>query len=378
VEARTPTVFWCGHLTPGHEKRRRQWLSPVQEVDADIKFSYPPFNNKLGLSFPAKVKRINAPSYGPSIANAVMAMFESEGMRSIARRLSFAIPRYKLSKLVQEKMVKVRDLIKHCKDTPDIDASSAPAVLQLEAFVEAFEKLGESDIKDLYDWEGFVGRFAESGWQSRLHFDHLLGNFGFTKEVSDTLRKTDFTNAKGEVETFEQHAFRWLGKAMAAYGPPGALVDVVNLIFAMTGDSWDGLSDIEIAQKIAHFSAKVVAARDNTGLWVPTHLFHDGETDDCLTWVLLEHIWSGQERKVLIQLPEDPDFGWLAEEWAGLPGCEVWRDPDSKNSMALRDTHLKNHRPKEEKHHGLLHFASFPHDHEIHVKGYRRTIMLHS
>merc|ERR1719277_83034 len=104
-------------------------------------------------------------------------------------------------------MVKVHDLIKHCEDTPDIDRSSAPAVLQLKAFVEAFEKLSESDIKDLYDWEGFVGRYADVGWQSKLHFDHLLGNFGFTPEVSDTLRKTNFTNAKGEVETFEQHAF---------------------------------------------------------------------------------------------------------------------------------------------------------------------------
>jgi len=288
------------------------------------------------------------PAYGPNIANAVMSMFESEGMRIAARRLSFSIPRYKLSKLVQEKMVKVRDLVKHCEDTPSISAGSARATENLLAFVQEFEKLDESSIKDIHDWERFVGRFVLSTeWQSKLHFDHLLGLFGFEREVADVLRKTSFTNAKGEVETFEQHALRWLGKALAAYGPPGALTDVVNLVFAMTGDSWDGLSDVEIAQKIKAFSEKVIVASDTSGVWVPTHCFHDGEIDDCLAWVLLEHIWGGQDRKVLIQLPEDPDFDALAKEWARLPGCEVWRDPDSRNAVALRDAH-KDHRPKEE------------------------------
>lgn len=374
-----PRVFWSGHLTPGHEKRRRQWLSPVQEADADVKFSFPPFNNKCGLSFPAQVKRITAPAYGPSIANAVMSMFESEGMRSIAKRLSFTIPRHELSKLVQEKMFKVHDLIRHCDDTPDIAASSAAAVEKLRAFVEEFETLTESDIKDVYDWEGFVGRHVVApGWQSKLHFDHLLGNFGFEKQVAETLRNTNFTNAKGEVDTFEQHALRWLGKAMAAYGPRGCLVDVVNLVFAMTGDTWEGLSDTEIAQKIEAFGARVVAARDTSGMWVPTHLFHDGETDDCLTWAVLEHVWNGQEHSVLIQLPEDADFDPLAETWASLPGCQVWRDPDSANMQALRDTHLKNHRPAEEPHHGMLHHATFPHDHKHHVTGYRRSALLRS
>ena len=32
-------------------------------------------------------------------------------------------------------------------------------------------------------------RVASPGWEERLHFDHLLGNFGFDKSASDALRQ---------------------------------------------------------------------------------------------------------------------------------------------------------------------------------------------
>merc|ERR1719382_1211310 len=81
-KAQTTRVFWSGHLTKGHEERRREWLSPICEADAEIKFSYPPFNNSLGLDFPASVKRINVPCFGPSIINAVMAIFQLDEMKN--------------------------------------------------------------------------------------------------------------------------------------------------------------------------------------------------------------------------------------------------------------------------------------------------------
>merc|ERR1711920_19099 len=101
--------------------------------------------------------------------------------------------------------------------------------------------LGTS-IESVSDWETFVNKHAKPGWQAKLHFDHLLDNFGFEKEASDLLRKTEFTKENGEKVSFEQHSFRWLSKAFGAYGPEGSLTDVVNLTFAMTDQDSDDLT----------------------------------------------------------------------------------------------------------------------------------------
>merc|ERR1719145_498910 len=143
-------------------------------------------------------------------------------------------------------------MVKYCQDTPEIAQKNAKAVQKLKDFVEEFQGLGTS-IKNVSDWEAFVNRHAKPGWQAKMHFDHLLDNFGFEKEASDLLRKTIFEKADGEKVTFEQHAFRWLGKALSAYGPEGALTDVVNLTFAMMDQESNGLTDIQIADSIKEF-----------------------------------------------------------------------------------------------------------------------------
>jgi hypothetical protein len=334
-------VFWSGHLTKGHEERRREWLSPISEADADIKFSYPPFNNKNNLDFPASVERLNVPSFGPNIINAVMALFQSGEMKDIAGRFGVKIPIYCLDKMVQEKMPKVRDMIKYCHESPEIAGSNAEAIRKLEQFVGEFEAIKEDSINGLSGWEAFISKHAKPGWQNKLHFDHLMGNFGFTDVASNALRSYKFTKEDGEVVTFEQHAFRWLSKALSGYKPPGALTDVVNYIFALTRDSYDGLDDVQIAEKIKAFGAKVSKGR-TADLWIPNYLFMDAELDDGLVWVLAEYLCKRNNKKlsVLIQLPPDAGFDKLAAEWLKIPGCEVWRDPDSLNAQALKKCYL--------------------------------------
>jgi len=341
AEAQKTRVFWSGHLTKGLEERRRQLLSPIREADTEIKFSYPPFNNKLGLDFPASVERINVPCFGPNIINAVMAIFQSDEMKGIASRLGVIIPRYSLDEMVQEKMPKVRDMIKYCDETPEIAGSNAAAIRKLEKFVEEFEAISGPSINGLSDWEAFVGRHAEPGWQAKLHFDHLLTNFGFTEVASNTLRKEGITNADGEVVNFENHAFRWLSKALSGYKPPCALTDVVNFVFASTQDSYDGLDDVQIAEKIQQFLAKVREG-STANLWIPTYFFMDAELDDGLVWVLAEYLCkrNNKELRVLVQLPPDKEFDELAAKWEKAPGCAVWRDPDARNAGALRKAYL--------------------------------------
>jgi len=341
-EAQAAGVFWSGHLTKGHEERRREWLSPVREADAETKFSAPPFNLGKGPDVPAAVQKINVPCFGPNITNAVMAIFQPDEMKGIASRLGLTIPRYSLDTMVQEKMPKVRDMIKHCDETPEIAGSNAAAIRKLEKFVEEFEAINGASINGLSDWEKFIGRHAEPGWQGKQHFDHLLSNFGFTEVASSTLRKTSFTNADGEVVNFEHHAFRWLGKALSGYKPPCALTDVVNFVFAVTKDSYEGLDDAQIAEKVREFLAKVSKGAA-TNLWIPTYLFMDAEIDDGLVWVLAEYLCQRNKKKlrVLVQLPPDKEFDELAAKWMQAPGCEVWRDPDARNAQALRKAYLK-------------------------------------
>eukprot|EP00966_Prymnesium_polylepis_P208392 4827608-Prymnesium_polylepis.1 len=73
-------------------------------------------------------------------------------------------------------------------------------------------------------------------------------------------------------------------------------------------------SRVQIAQVIDTTGRKILAG-DFTDLWIPTHVVHDAETDDMLSWLLLEHVHLqlGTELQVLVQLPDDPEFDCVAD-----------------------------------------------------------------
>jgi len=336
-------VFWSGHLTLGHQKRRQDWLSPHAEGHADVRASMPPFNNANKMALPPWLKVYDVPAFGPHISEAVMDIFEMDEIKHAAASVNVPIPRRILSKPIQEKMVKVLDMIRHCQETPDIKRENATATNKLKVFVEEFQALRQDSIKNVKDWEEFVDKHARPGWQAKTHFDHLLDNFGFQKEASDLLRKTEFVKADGETVTFERHAFRWLGKALCAYGPEGAVTDVVNLASAMTGQDFTVFTDIQVAEKIRELKGKI-ESKDLSDLWIPNYFFMDAESDDCLCWALLQHVsklnGTASELKVLIQLPGNPEFDPLAQEWSRKQNCEVWRDLDSRNGPALTQYHM--------------------------------------
>ncbi|CAK0814468.1 unnamed protein product [Prorocentrum cordatum] len=333
-------VFWSGHLTKGHADRRHAWLHEYSEAQLEIKASMPPFNNANKMDVPAFVEQFNVPTFGPNIANSVMRIFSNEAILRVAKQLGVVIPAYVLSTFVQDKMVKVHDMIRYARQTAAIADKNAGAIDKLERFVQAFKALDSKSVPDVASWQAFILEHVPAGWESRLHFDHLLENFGFAKEASDELRAAQFVKEDGETVTFEQHAYRWLSKAFSAYGPNGALTDVVNLVFAMSGASAKGLSDLDVARQIDQFTSKVMAG-DLKGLWVPNKFFMDCEVDDCMCWALLQYIHEtrGTTLHVLAQMPPDKELDVLEKRWAQLPGCEVWRDPDCRNAKAIRTGH---------------------------------------
>lgn len=109
-------VFWSGHLTEGHAARRQAWLHGCSEAELEIKASMPPFNNASKLAVPEAVEQINVPTFGPSIANSVMRIFSTEAIRRVAHQLGFTVPGNVLSSFIQDKMVKVHDMIRHARE----------------------------------------------------------------------------------------------------------------------------------------------------------------------------------------------------------------------------------------------------------------------
>ena len=85
--------------------------------------------------------------------------------------------------------MKARAIVEVAKQRADCTSGeNAEAVAKLEGFLDAFEVVAAADIQGIDEWMDFVGKYAAPGWQDRLHFDHLLGNFGFTAQTARELQ----------------------------------------------------------------------------------------------------------------------------------------------------------------------------------------------
>jgi hypothetical protein len=275
-----------------------------------LKVSLPPFNVPKTITLLPMTKSYNVPTFGVMIPKAIMPLFESEAIKAMAEELSIRIPQYTLDSFVQKKMFKVKILVQAARDLGGWDEQAD----RLERFATAFENLAVTEINGPDEWKRFVEQHVAAGWESRLHFDHVLQNFGFDDDVAKKLRGTKHTETDGKTGEVTSHdletfSFRWLGKAFSGYNVKGCLTDVVNLVFAMAelgddGKDPKGLAESEIADKITEVVTKVNRS-DLSGLWVPTHIVHDSESDDLLCWLLLEQIHKtlGSDLQVLVQFP---------------------------------------------------------------------------
>jgi hypothetical protein len=310
-----PVVLFQSHqqTSGAYEEWHDRWLQGREPES--LKVSLPPFNVPK-TNVPEKItellmnKSYNVPTFGVMIPKAIMPLFESEAIKAMAEELSIRIPQYTLDSFVQKKMFKVKILVQAARDLGGWDEQAD----RLERFATAFENLAVTEINGPDEWKRFVEQHVAAGWESRLHFDHVLQNFGFDDDVAKKLRGTKHTETDGKTGEVTSHdletfSFRWLGKAFSGYNVKGCLTDVVNLVFAMAelgddGKDPKGLAESEIADKITEVVTKVNRS-DLSGLWVPTHIVHDSESDDLLCWLLLEQIHKtlGSDLQVLVQFP---------------------------------------------------------------------------
>jgi len=346
-------LYVCGQQTEGLNAQLASflgWRTLVQPVKAAM----PPFNRRPGMVTLPTTVEFNAPVFGPAIANATMSLYDSPEMRALATELGIHIPDYRFDSFVQKKHVKVNDLVAVAKARPDCaSGANAEAIRKLERFLAEFGALKTADVPDLKAWLAFCGKHAPAGWEQNLHFERILPFcFGFEPATAAALAAHQHTTVDEktgatEAKSLQEWSLRWLSKAFGAYGPQGCLGDVVNLCLAMQhpappADS----SEAAIVAALGRLqrSMERAAAGDASelaALWLPTHLLQDAESDDTLSWLLLERVrrlLGAGPLRVMLQLGAEEKLDQVAAHMASK-GAVVWRDAGSKNGDAV----LKNH-----------------------------------
>lgn len=257
------------------------------------------------------------------------------------------------AKLPSPQVVKVKTLVEVARARADCaSGANALAVAKLECFINALEELKPTDVPNLAAWRSFVDLHCPAGWEANLHFDHVLTFcFGFDSATASALRTHKHTTqdpktGEVKVETLETYAVRWLSKGMGAYGPVGSLGDVVNLTIAMLnkGVPVDQSEDAIVGalKRMKALIGEAAAGKPAAlaAVWRPTHLQHDAESDDTLSWVLSERVrrvLRAPKLRVIAQIGVDPRLDCVASHLQSK-GNIVFRDGDSRNVVAV----LKN------------------------------------
>jgi hypothetical protein len=305
-----------------------------------LKASTPPFNVREALNAPQFASdqiNYNVAVFGVKMPLLVQSLFEHPEVARVGVDKSIPVADYAMDTFIQNKMPKALDLVAAAAEL-SLDSKDTAALAKYKEFCEEFQNLdGGSMNPDA--WQNFISKHNPIGWEDNLRFDEVLvKNFGFSVEVSDQLRcMTKQVEDQGVIThvTYEQHSLRWLTKAYKAYGPVGCQTDVINLSFAMMcvepPKEADEAQALEVFQK---FKDKL-CAKDLSGLWIPTHLIHDGEIDDALTWLILEYVHGlqGTKLEVVIQMPDDPSSDTVCAFLESHPTKpHTFRDKDSGNA----------------------------------------------
>jgi len=317
-----------------------------------IKASSPPFNRKGGGNLPAGSEEVDAPAFGVRVSDAIMEIMSIDGMCRLSAALQIRIPVPQLNQVVQSKIRGATGFFK--RDMQDLFTESwlsanANAFARLEAFASEVEKLKPDSpcAVSMQAWNDFVGKFVIEGWQSRLHVDEVLLNFGFREEALIELRTKLATMSSEDDCKLKNRIHRnlaWFSKALGCYGLAGSLSDVVNLAFAMTGAPTHRrhISEDEVISVLTQFKKELTKlTSEPSGLWLPSIYVHDCEMDDMLAWLILAyaHHQRGSKLEVYAQLPSgNPDQKQFLDQFERrlLDHCtHVYRDPDAMNYDAI-------------------------------------------
>lgn len=252
-----------------------------------------------------------------------MELFQGLDMQSTAANLQIQMPQLTINQVVQRKVATARKLTTALARQADVNA-----IKRLNDFIASVERLVPGEIRSQEDWNSFISQYCCRGWERNLHVDEVLTNFGFERGLGVRLKEDKDKALKG--------ALRWLSKAFECYGIQGSMCDVVNLIYAMTGEPPGSQPYEKTVADVQQFGG-MLRTRQLDSIWLPSHLVMDCEVDDTLVWLLLTHLHSlrGTALYTVAQLPEAPEFQDLGGRLRNLR-VEVITDPESANSEAVK------------------------------------------
>ena len=203
------------------------------------------------------------------------------------------------------------------------------------------ERSAYTIIKDMSDWNAFLKSAGiADNWIDLLHFNDVAKLFGATQEQCKILCAIEIVPADVEknikAEKLDVNGLRLLSKMVGMLSCDMCLTDYVNLavFYASGGNMPDTEAGVvECLELLTKNISKPEYVKTLASICI---MICDAEGDDEHARVLLQYINAvqGNSTMMMVQLPEDTSFNWLAQQYHYV-GCGVFRDDESRNGEAI-------------------------------------------
>lgn len=328
-----PQVFMSNAATAKSCSILSEWLQDQMTWSGAKAIASAPDFNVKNARYEAVVQRVNTACFGTMLTKAVLSLFELDAMKTTAAKLQFKLPRPVVNTVVQSRMSNLLELTSAIRTQFAGSAEALHAANRLDDFAN-FVSAGNWGVSTTDDWVALLSRKYGCGWQDLLHVDDVLRIFRFPADVLEFC-----ATAKHRGRTWRDYAVRWVPKGFQAFGLPGSLSDLVNLIRAVMKRDLDEQLSIEQVVAMVEEFKKRIEEDDLADLWVPTHMVHDAEMDDMLALTVATYLREkmGGELEVLVQLPQDPALTTVKTNMeTKLEKTQVFFDSSACNQQAVR------------------------------------------
>jgi hypothetical protein len=273
------------------------------------------------------VDEYDIPVYGMLITKAIYNIFKLPQISKLCNELKIPAPKFKLNLGLQSKANDVLKISSFVKEKYSHDSDIIACAVKIENFIKNFQLL--KSIRNFDEWNKFIASYdLPSNWFLNLKNNNVLQLFGFSDGVAKNIRHHKLSNGA----TLEKTTVSLLSKLLAGYNIKESLTDIINLIHAVLGKTYEGYpTEIEIMETVNSFCKRIENNNFNN-LWIPDVIMHDAERDDMLSCVILLHL--NKNIKYIVQLPSHERFDPI-EKMLQNDNTRIIRDNDSKNGYSI-------------------------------------------
>ena len=288
-------------------------------TNSPVRMATPPFNlhdyDADSMPLFSKGKQTNVSVFGPSAIESVTNLIKRiDDMDVGIPVLGKALPFSRIDEFI---LVQARSKVEmYIIDDSSIDENMSEAGLKRLATARThlsnfFTAALCTNINSQREWYEFIDNTLPCGnmWREEgaLSAPRILMLFGMTQPEAKKICGDKHHFGSMSIQK-PWRALEWLAKALASgYGPPGAVSDLVNLIYMLENEQPNKPINEVIDKFILH-------RLDRAMLWqldLPEIAVIDAEFDDTLVWKLLTYMHIQKRTyktfKVYIQLPHPDD-----------------------------------------------------------------------